>query len=91
MRPRCGRCRPDESGLVENDEAEIGLRPGDGLARRRGDLRLEPRELLQHHVGAEDEIARVPHIALADEGFCPLLVRLLDEAFDATHPADRLR
>ena len=61
------------------------LRLRDRLARRRGDLRLEPREFLQHHVGAEHEIARVPQIAALDEGRAPLLVRLLDEALDAAH------
>ncbi len=48
---------------IENDEAEILVRQRNGLTCRRGDLRLETRELLQHHVGAKHEIARVPQIS----------------------------
>ncbi len=77
--------RPGKELAVENDEAEILVRQRNGLTCRRGDLRLETRELLQHHVGAKHEIARVPQIAAVDEFPGAFLARLLDEALDAAH------
>ena len=43
------------------------MRHCDGFARRRSDLRFETRDFVQHHVGTDAEIARVPEIAVLNE------------------------
>ena len=71
--------------MVEDDEAEVLFRIPHRRRSRRRDLGLETLKLLQHDVGAEDEIARVPQIAVCDEGAGARFVRFLHEAFDPAH------
>ena len=71
--------------MVEDDEAEVLCCAGDRRRGRIGDVRLEARELLEHDVGAEDEIAGVPQVTVVDERARALFVRLLHESLDAPH------
>ena len=78
--------------MIEHVEAKVLCRAGDCRSRRSGDVGLESREFLEHDVGAEDEIARIPQVTLADERARPLFVRLLDKSLDAPHAGiDRQR
>ena len=80
-----GLRRLGEGLMVEDDEAEVLFR---SRHRRRGrgrDLGLETLKLLQHDVGAEDEIARVPEIAVFDERARVRFVGLLHESLDPPH------
>ena len=65
---------------VQHEEAEIRRRPLDRGLGSGGDRRLEFGDLGLHHVGAEDEIAAVPEIALVDVALRRRAVGLLDES-----------
>ena len=52
---------------------------------RFGHRRLEPRQFGQQHVGAEQEVAGIPQIAVAHIAGGGGGVRLLDEALDGVH------
>ena len=52
---------------------------------RSRDLGLETLKLLQHHIGAEDEIARVPEITVFNEGSGMRFVGFLHETLDPPH------
>ncbi len=71
--------------MVENDEAEILFRSRHRRRSRRRDFRLETLKLLQHDVGAENEIARVPEIAVCNECARARFVGLLHESLDPPH------
>ena len=71
--------------MVEDDETEVLFRPHNRARGGGGDLRLEARELVEHDVGAEDEIARVPQVAVRDERARAFFVRLLHESLDPPH------
>ncbi len=74
------RRRFGEGRLVQADEVEIARGTGDGFLHRRLHRRLQPAELGQEAIGAEEEHAAVPQIlargeiALGGRG-----IRLLDE------------
>ena len=67
------------------------LRPGQGGGGGFGDLRFEGAQLFEHRVGAEEEVARIPQIALGDIALGGLQVGLLDEGGDAARDADAER
>ena len=71
--------------MVEDDEAEVLFRSRHRRRGRCGDLRLETLKLLQHHVGAEDEIARVPEITLFNECSRARFIGLLHESLDPAY------
>ena len=71
--------------MVEDNEAEVLFCSRHRRRGRRRNLRLKTLKLLQHNIGAEDEIARVPEIAVFNE--CPRVgfVGLLHESLDSPH------
>ena len=71
--------------MVEDHETEVLFRLHDRGRGRGGDLGLEAGELVEHDIGAEDEIARVPQVAVLDERARALFVRLLHESLDPPH------
>ena len=71
--------------MVEDDEAKVLFRSRHRRRSRRRDLRLETLKLLQHDVGAEDEIARVPEITVFNERARARFVGFLHESLDPPH------
>ncbi len=59
--------RLGEGFRLQAQEAEIGSRAFDRGFNRRRHLRLEPCEFAEQHVGAEQEIPRIPQIAVAHD------------------------
>ena len=81
-----------KGGAVEAEEAEIAFRLGDAVANRRDGRRIELLILVNHRIGAENEIAGVPHAAIGDQLLGSGEPRLLDETRDAPDigsPIDR--
>ena len=71
--------------MVEDDEAEVLFRSRHRRRSRSRDLGLETLKLLQHDVGAEDEIARVPEITIFNEPTRVRFIGLLHEPLDPPH------
>ncbi len=68
--------------LVQRQKAEIGLGFGAGLGRRIGDFRREFGQFGAHDIGAEEEIAGIPQIALLDIAFSGGEIGLFDKGLD---------
>ena len=74
-----------EELVVEHDEAEVLFRSRHRRNGRHREFRLETLDLLQHDVGAKDEIAGVPEITVFDERARTRLVGFLHESLDPAY------
>ncbi len=85
---RCAR----EGFRLQTQKAEIDCSLGDRGLDRFGHGRFEAVEFREQHVGAEQEVAGIPQIAVADVAGGGGGVRLLDESLDRMRAAfpDRL-
>ena len=66
-------------------EIEILTRAGDGRLGGARHFGFEPTQFFEHHVGAKDEIAGIPEIALVNKPLRRGCVRLFDESGDLAH------
>jgi hypothetical protein len=73
--------------LVEHDEVEVADRVRDGGSRRLDGLRIDIGIFAQQRRRAEQEIARVPEIAVGEIAFGRAPVRLLDEGVEGAQRA----
>ncbi len=78
--------RAAERPGLEPHETEIVACAGDRGFHRGHHVRLEARKLRQQHVGAKQEIARIPQIALGDIARRGFGVRLFHERLDRVDP-----
>ena len=67
---------------VEEREIEVGPRARHRVGGSRDHLRLEGAQLRFHDIGAEEEIARIPEVAVGDVALGGCAVRLLDETLE---------
>ena len=81
------RRRAPERPLVEHDEIEVADRVRDGGSRRLDGLRIDVGIFAQQRRRAEQEIARVPEIAVGEIAFGRAPIRLLDEGVEGAQGA----